>query len=185
MLIPTVATLTLLASSSVAFAATSSSTHTQSKSTATTKALESYKTAPTVISYNGVTVSKSVHIVAVDPSSKKSTSWVPIYYVNQVLEKAGVHASWNATLHEWDITLPKTWKPNVSQLPKSQSTDSARIAIRFTNTNTIVEYAPRIVAPDAYSHVSTTYVPVYYVEQVLKRMGFQTSWNGTDWVIKH
>ena len=195
MLVSTVATLAFLATPTVTFAATSSKAPVQSKttvshttkSTHSTKAAESkafYKTAKTVISYNGSTVSKPTHLIATDTESKKSTSWLPLYDVNQVLEKSGVKTSWNAASHEWSITLPESWKTNLTHLPKKQPVNAGHIAIRFTNTNSVVEYAPCIEVSDVQSHVQTMYVPIYYVEQVLKRMGFQTSWNGTNWVIK-
>jgi len=44
-----------------------------------------------------------------------------------------------------------------------------------------VASSARIVAPDPASHVNTTYVPVWYVMQVLKRLSFESDWNGQTW----
>lgn len=37
-----------------------------------------------------------------------------------------------------------------------------------------------VVAKDPWSGSKTTWVPVYYLQQALKKIGFQTTWDGTD-----
>ncbi len=39
-----------------------------------------------------------------------------------------------------------------------------------------------VVAKDPWSGANTTWVPIYYLQQALKQVGFQTTWNGTDLV---
>ena len=39
-----------------------------------------------------------------------------------------------------------------------------------------------VVAKDPWSGTNTTWVPIYYLQQALKHVGFQTTWNGTDLV---
>ncbi|GMA66129.1 hypothetical protein [Alicyclobacillus fastidiosus] len=194
-ILSTMATIALLATPMMAFAATSMTKAVQSNNTATHSSTSnksttsskkhtalSYKTYSTEISYDGMTVSKPLHIIATDPWSKKSTSWLPIYYLDQALSKTGVHASWDDSTYVWNISAPtKNWKLDLTDLPKAEQAESGRIAIHISNKT--VEYAPRIVALDPYSHVQTTYVPVSYIEKVLTRAGFHSTWNGTDWTI--
>ncbi|MCY0887464.1 MAG: hypothetical protein OWQ59_03310, partial [Alicyclobacillaceae bacterium] len=39
-----------------------------------------------------------------------------------------------------------------------------------------------MIAKDPWGGANTTWVPIYYLQQTLKQVGFQTTWNGTDLV---
>jgi hypothetical protein len=144
-------------------------------------AATTYSKADTVIQMNGTTLLHAVHLIAVDPWSHESTSWLPVYYLNEAMHKAGFTAVWNGTTETWSLTVPNTYgtPPDVANPPSVQATNSAKMAIALNGT--VVAYAPRLVAPDPYSGVETTYVPIYYVMQVMKRVGITPTWNGTNW----
>lgn len=38
-------------------------------------------------------------------------------------------------------------------------------------------------AADPSTEKDTTYMPIWYVEQLLNRLGFQSKWNGTMWTV--
>ncbi|WP_258112158.1 hypothetical protein [Alicyclobacillus sp. SP_1] len=140
-----------------------------------------YTRGNTVIEWNGTTLLHAVHLVAVDPWSHESTSWLPVYYLDEAMQKAGFTAAWDGTTGTWSLTVPSTYgmPPDVSNPPSSQATNRTKMAIALNGT--VVAYAPRLVAPDPYSGVETTYVPIYYVTQVMKRVGITPTWNGLDW----
>jgi spore germination protein YaaH len=46
---------------------------------------------------------------------------------------------------------------------------------------TLVQKVTPMFGPDPASEVNTTYMPIWYVIQVLQRMGIQSSWNGSVW----
>ncbi|WP_258111254.1 hypothetical protein [Alicyclobacillus sp. SP_1] len=144
-------------------------------------AATTYSKADTVIQRNGTTLLHAVHLIAVDPWSHESTSWLPVYYLNEAMHQAGFTAAWHGTTETWSLTVPSTYStpPDVANPPSVQATNSAKMAIALNGT--VVAYAPRLVAPDPYSGVETTYVPIYYVMQVMKRVGITPTWNGTDW----
>jgi hypothetical protein len=140
-----------------------------------------YTRGNTVIEWNGTTLLHAVHLVAVDPWSHESTSWLPVYYLNEAMQKAGFTAAWDGTTGTWSLTVPSTYgmPPDVSNAPSSQATNPSNMAIALNGT--VVAYAPRLVAPDPYSDVETTYIPIYYVMQVMTRVGMTPTWNGLDW----
>ncbi|MCY0895847.1 MAG: hypothetical protein OWS03_06080 [Alicyclobacillaceae bacterium] len=140
-----------------------------------------YTRGNTVIEWNGTALLHAVHLVAVDPWSHESTSWLSVYYLDEAMHKAGFTAAWDGTTGTWSLTVPSTYgtPPDVSNAPSSQATNRSNMAISLNGT--VVAYAPRLVAPDPYSGAETTYVPIYYVTQVMKRVGMTPTWNGLDW----
>ncbi|MFX4303709.1 hypothetical protein ACOJUR_15815 [Alicyclobacillus tolerans] len=142
---------------------------------------DTYARANTEIALNNSSVMNAVHLIANDPWAGDSTSWLPVYYLDEAMQKLGFQASWNGDSYIWSLTVPNTYRlaPDVSNPPANQSLNSGRLAIALNGT--IVEYAPRLVAPDPYSGVETTYVPIYYIMQVMKRVGITATWNGTMW----
>lgn len=130
----------------------------------------------TVIRINGNTASTPKHLVAIDPSSKNYTSWLPLYYVEQVLNQIGIHASWNGVGGSLNLTVSR---PLTGNIPSVQTITDKNMA--FIVNGTTVEYAPRMIANDPSSGKPTTYVPVYYLSSVLRRIGITSTWNGTTW----
>ncbi|UOF92421.1 hypothetical protein LSG31_09815 [Fodinisporobacter ferrooxydans] len=131
--------------------------------------------ADTNIYLQGQIISNPKHIIA--PDAGDLTSWIPIWYLQLVLDKAGFGGHWDGVT----LTIQSSSQPDLSNLPNSQSLseDSDLLAIAINGTT--VEYAPRIVAHDPYADGDTTYVPIYYVMQALNRIGVSSDWDGTNW----
>ncbi|MCF8564568.1 hypothetical protein LLE49_07395 [Alicyclobacillus tolerans] len=61
------------------------------------------------------------------------------------------------------------------------ATSSYKTAPTYIDVNgTNVSNPQHVVAKDPWGGQETTWVPIYYLQQALKQMGFQTMWNGTD-----
>jgi hypothetical protein len=137
-----------------------------------------YKYIPTTMTINGHQVETPMHIAAVDPMSPthNMTSFVPLWYVQQVLFYGGIWAQWNG--HTLSVQTPY---PNSSfSAPAAQTLNNNTMDI--TVNGKVFEYAPMIQYHDAGTSILTTYVPIWYIQQMLKNSGAVTSWNGTDMV---
>ncbi|WDL95290.1 beta strand repeat-containing protein [Alicyclobacillus sp. ALC3] len=125
-----------------------------------------------VIEVNGQVFSLSPSMVY------NQTTYMPIWYVQNVLKLAGVNAAWNGNLNRWDLSV---------------NTGSGAFAgvtphLIFNNHGTpvyvngvLVLHAPTVAHRDPTDGVMTTYMPIWYVQQVLKSLGITTTWNGHVW----
>ncbi|MCL6445855.1 MAG: bacterial Ig-like domain-containing protein, partial [Alicyclobacillus sp.] len=132
--------------------------------------VDMYKTA---IVFNGKQVSTPMHIVAQDPSTKKPTSYLPLWYIFQALKAVGIAYSWDG--RTLNVQPANGINVNLDKLNPGNG------PIRLEIDGTLVETAPSITAKDPYSHINSTYLPLYYVKSVLSRLGIQSSWNGSTW----
>ncbi|SFU95545.1 hypothetical protein [Alicyclobacillus macrosporangiidus] len=129
--------------------------------------------SPTHIWLNGKDITDPVHTAAVDPSSKQPTTFMPIYYAMQVLNKLGIQSSWDGT--HWNLTVPSSITPNLGNPAASPNQMSISI------NGTVVQTAPKLVAKDPASGQDTTFIPIWYLSQVLNRLGITSTWDGTNW----
>jgi hypothetical protein len=104
---------------------------------------------------------------------KNNTTYMPIWYVGEVLKELGDQYRWDG--HNWHITTPKTVQPNFSQRKPGHGTMSIYL------NNVLVQHVTGLYAKDPGSGKLTTYMPIWYVMQVLKRVHIPTTWNGKDW----
>ncbi|WAH36803.1 Ig-like domain-containing protein [Alicyclobacillus dauci] len=134
---------------------------------ASTSSTNSFKAS---ISISGTTVSTMYGVVANDGSH--DTSYLPVYYLNQLFNKAGYKATWNGSTHTWALTTSKTnidfSKVNVGS-GNTSVTVNGKLVKKF---NTIVQHDP--AAPN----ISTTFAPIYYVTSLLGAYGWVGNWNG-------
>lgn len=121
------------------------------------------------------------HIVALDPWSGKPTSWVPLYYLQQVLKMEGVVTTWNG--NTLDVTsIPSGWNVNVSGAPQLGTPPTGQMQFSIGGNQYDFVRAPKLVANDAYTMIPTTYVPVYYANLFLQqRLLMGVSWANTTW----
>lgn len=129
--------------------------------------------SPTRIYLDGQDITNPVHTTAIDPSTQQSTAFMPIYYAEQVLTQLGIQSTWDGTT--WSLTVPSTMNPNLDN--PSASPNQMSIAIN----GIVVQTAPKVVAVDPASGQETTFIPVWYLGQVLNRMGLESSWDGANW----
>lgn len=125
------------------------------------------------IDLNGKPISTPMGIAANDPSTGNLTTFMPLFYLMQVLKSIGVTYTWDG--HYLNITVPDSIKVDLSNVKPGNA------EIKIALNGMLVATAPKLVAPDPYSHVNTTYLPIYYLGQVLKRVGITNTWDGTHW----
>ena len=111
------------------------------------------------------------------PSSKvvaNNTTYMPIYYVMKALTTLGLKSTWNGQNHTWSFTAQKlTHTLNLNA--KSGNTTF------IVNNQTVETNVPTIVAKDPKSGVMTTFIPIWYIQQVLNNVGILTdTWNGAN-----
>ena len=131
--------------------------------------------SPTHIYLNSQDVTNPVHTSAVDPSSHQSTAFMPIYYAMQVLKQLGIQSGWDG--HTWSLTVPSSLNPDMSN--PSNGANQMSISIN----GTVVQTAPKVVAVDPSSGQKTTFIPIWYLEQALNRVGVSSKWDGTNWTM--
>ncbi|WAH44630.1 putative Ig domain-containing protein [Alicyclobacillus fastidiosus] len=101
------------------------------------------------------------------------TTYIPIWYVMQLLKSMGIQSTWNG--QKWNMSTSAT--ANLSNI--QAGTGSTSIYLNGTlvqNVNTEAQVDPSTNKP-------TMYMPIWYVQQVLNRVGLQSTWNGTTWVV--
>lgn len=139
---------------------------------------QSYTSYPTRIYLNGQNIDDPYHIIAKEyPGAKQPTSWIPIWYLIQELKSLGVQSTWNG--ETWNLQLPVGISADLAHLPAPQKVNSDDMQIMLNGT--VVQYAPRIAYKDPAGNAVTSYAPIWYLMQVLKRVGIQYGWDGTNW----
>ena len=98
------------------------------------------------------------------------TTYMPIWYVMQVLDQFGIKGTWNG--HDWKLTASSV-TAHVSQ----QGVGNMGIYLN----GTLVQNVQGIYAKDPAHGNMTTYMPIYWIMQVLKQEGIRSSWNGVTW----
>lgn len=129
------------------------------------------------ISYKGVTSATAYGFNANDSGSM--TAYVPIWYVSGVLNKAGISSTWNGT--SWSLHVPNTFQVNLSNIPYSSTSAYNNTTLQLNGQAVVRLHS--IAYRDPMGDVLTTYVPIWYLEQALKRIGLKSDWNGTTWTI--
>ena len=102
-----------------------------------------------------------------------NTTYLPIWYVTPILDKMGIKSTWDG--HHWALTLPSTMHPDLSNLPSGSAPDTISLNGVVVAKDTIAVYN------DPSSHQPTTFVPIWYLMQVLNRLQAKSSWDGTSW----
>ncbi|WP_258111564.1 hypothetical protein [Alicyclobacillus sp. SP_1] len=139
-----------------------------------------YTYAHTTMTFNTHPLTVSAHIVARDPWSGRETSWLPVYYLNQALLKLGLTPHWNGTTGVWTIGTGSA--STASSQPSPASAPNARTALLYVNGK-LVETSPRMTEPDPYSGRPTTYLPIFYIMQVLDHLQINSYWHGDTWTM--
>jgi len=106
------------------------------------------------------------------------TTFMPIWYIGKALEAAGYTQSWNGQTKTW--TLGTAASADFSTVPVGSG--EAQIVVN----GHLVRRLPMAVQRDpaaSKSAQATTYMPIYYIQQVLRAAGLQSTWNGQSWKI--
>lgn len=135
----------------------------------TVKAATHVSYAQKQIVVNGKTVSRPDGFVA------NHTTYVPIWYVMNLLKSFSITSTWNSGV--WSLRTPSSMVVS----PKELTTGTGQSAIRL-NGKTIAR-VPTFVDVDPASGRNTTFMPIWYVMQLLDELGYTNGWNGTTWTI--
>ncbi|MCL6518193.1 serine hydrolase domain-containing protein [Alicyclobacillus sp.] len=103
------------------------------------------------------------------------TTHMPIWYIGKALEAMGIAQTWDGNRHAWHLTLPKGMTADFSGMaPGTGNTDLFVNGVLVKRINT---YA----WPDPAGGGDTTYVPIYYLQQILAAAGVHNTWDGQAW----
>lgn len=112
-------------------------------------------------------------VETVDSFVSSGTSYMPIWYVMQVMSRLGYTNHWDGKT--WMMTLPSNFTGTV----KLEQYGTGRQEIILANR--AKAYVDGITATDPQSDKPTTFMPIWYVMQLVKAAGLTVSWNGTTW----
>lgn len=105
------------------------------------------------------------------------TTYMPIWYVGEALKSIpGVTQHWNGVNHEWSIQIPDF---PVHHLRFSEGDGNTTIIVNGVPIKQVDTFA----AVDPASNKETTYMPIFYVQEIMRSIGVHSSWNGFDWDI--
>ncbi len=99
------------------------------------------------------------------------TTYMPIWYVMQALNKLSIANHWNGVQKGWAITASAA-----TAIPVT----SHRYTPIYVN-HVLASDAPSVIMTDPVSGVRTTYMPIYYVMHVLKYLAIQSTWKNGVW----
>jgi hypothetical protein len=100
------------------------------------------------------------------------TTYMPIWYVMQMLKSFGANSTWDG--HSWHVTASTNVAPN----PKS---GKGNMGI-YVNGK-LVQMANGIYAVDPNSKNKSTFMPIWYVQQLMKALNITNTWDGTTWTV--
>ncbi|MFD1674132.1 hypothetical protein [Alicyclobacillus fodiniaquatilis] len=131
-----------------------------------------HKMQKSEIVLNGKVFSNQYKFVGGSPT----TTYMPVYYVqhliNSALEITSTNDVWNGTTHTWSLTV-------TDKTPKIISKGNGAA---ITLNGTTIENAPIITDVDPSSGKETTFMPIWYVQQLLNQLLNLSSgtdkWNG-------
>ncbi|MCF8567886.1 hypothetical protein LLE49_24495 [Alicyclobacillus tolerans] len=124
-------------------------------------------------------VSNPIGLWAIDPSTSQYTTYMPIWYVMQALDRFGVQSQWDGK--NWNLTLPSALAQKFNSNPAAYSPGTGTCSIYVDGVP--VQDAMKIVNNDPASNQPTTYVPIWYVGKVIRDFGMNYIWDGTTWTI--
>jgi len=108
------------------------------------------------------------------------TTYMPIWYVMQVLNRIkGVTAYWDGTNHEWTIGTDG----GAGSFVKLHVTAKGGQTGILINAGMAESHIITLVARDPRSHVMTTFMPIWYIQQALNAIGLTPGtdvWNGVS-----
>lgn len=108
---------------------------------------------------------------------KSKTTYMPIWYVAKALTELGISYTWKNGA--WNLVIPSKYQVSLTNLsvPKPSAASPNSISLN----GTVVARVAGVAHVDPASKVETMFMPIWYVQQALNRVGIKSDWNGTDW----
>jgi hypothetical protein len=133
----------------------------------TTTGLSKASQLPIVV--NGSVLSNPFEMTGKD--SGNTTGFFPMYYFNQALAKIGFTATWDGVNHVWNISAP-----NVTAAPVAGGVGTGNTTV--TVNGTVVKKFNTQAAKDPAGSTVTTYLPIFYINNVLSALGVKGTFSG-------
>jgi hypothetical protein len=106
---------------------------------------------------------------------KNQTTYMPIWYVMHLLNGLGFTSNWST--QKWDLSTNGLSLSNV----KTVSPNAKETGIYLDGK--LMENAPTVAATDPSTGHPTTYMPVWYVMQLLNQVNVPSQWDGKTWYL--
>jgi len=110
---------------------------------------------------------------AKDPNSGVMTTFIPIWYIMQVMKGAGIANTWNGN----SGVLTLSGKSGSLSIHGAHGHSSIVL-----NGKNVESGVPSFAVKDPNSGKLTTFFGLYYAEKMLDAMGISNTWNGTKHV---
>jgi hypothetical protein len=122
--------------------------------------------------FTPATISLNKHVVEhPDRFVHNGTTYMPIWYVQQTLDRLGIANHWDGDTHAWTLTVKHAENLEISAKGGVTSIE--------VNGHVVERHVPTLVRKDPKSGVETTFMPIWYVQQLLNRVGIRSDvWNG-------
>lgn len=108
--------------------------------------------------------------------SGTETTFMPVYYVLQALKSLGYSHTYNGKV--LNIITPSGVTPDTSNI--TLGTGNLTIEINGTPVKMVDTQTYKDPASGAKAHL-TTYIPIFYIQQILDAVQVHNSWDGTNW----
>lgn len=112
-----------------------------------------------------------------DHGSTTLTTFAPIYYVKAALQALGYTVTWDGT--SLMVNTPAGVTPDFSGI--SVGTGNTNIYVNGTLVKKV--YSQVKGDPASGGKIQTTYVPIYYIDALLKAAGESAQWDGSGWAL--
>jgi len=112
-------------------------------------------------------------MVQTDPAHGNKTTYMPIWYVMQMLKTMNISSTWDG----------QKWKLITSNQPVLGTMQPGKGSVHLYLNGTLVQNVTGVYAKDPSTGKNTTYMPIWYVMQLLKTLNISSSWNGTTWTL--
>jgi|GEM_PF-3257582 len=127
------------------------------------------------IHYQSATITLNTKVMShPDRFTYNNTTYMPIWYVQQVLTQLGVKNAWNGVSHVWNLSAK-------GKVVGSLINAKSGLTSVLVNGHEMETHVPTLVKGDPlHKNAATTFMPIWYVQQILNRVGTQADvWNGT------
>ena len=111
--------------------------------------------------------------VQTDPLYGNKTTYMPIWYVMQMLKTLKINSTWDGD----------NWKLTTENHPILEKTSPGKGSMHLYLNGTLVQNVTGVYAKDPTTGKNTTYMPIWYVMQLLKTLNISSSWDGMTWTV--
>ncbi|WAH41694.1 hypothetical protein NZD89_26375 [Alicyclobacillus fastidiosus] len=103
------------------------------------------------------------------------TMYMPIWYVETGLLQLGIKSTWKNNV--WNLQVPSTMAVDTSNIQVGTG------HIQLEINGKLMHKVDGIAAVDPASGKPTTFIPIWYTQQLLARLGITSPWNGSTWTL--